>query len=241
MTYQPRTYRRYVRSKDLVSFRVTLIETDLFISADKDLKKEALSCIEKLRVVLHAYIKNHPGFEKSLKPVILKPKASLIIKDMARSGKACGVGPMAAVAGAVAEGVGRQLLKHCSQVIVENGGDIFISSKKPRIVGIYAGSSKFSKKIAIEISAEDTPCGICTSSGTVGHSLSFGKADCVVVLSKSTSLADAAATSICNKVKTGKDVDKAIRYGRGIKGINGILIAVDDTLGAWGNIKLVDI
>ena len=241
MTYQPRTYRRYTKSEDLVSFKVTLSETDLLISCDKDLSREAEDYTKRLREDLESYIRRHPAFKDSLRPVAADKNGPAIIRDMARSAKGAGVGPMAAVAGAVAEAVGRELLRSSSQVIVENGGDIFISSKRTRIVGIYAGKSRLSERIALEVAAEQTPCGVCTSSGTVGHSLSFGKADAVVVSSKSTSLADAAATSICNRVQTKDDIDSAISYGKKITGIGGILIITGDTFGAWGEIKLVDI
>lgn len=239
--YQPRTYRRYTKSKDLVSFKVIISETDLFISCDNDLSREAESSAIGLRADLEDYITRHPEFKSSLRPIAVDKDAPSIVKDMAQSARKAGVGPMAAVAGAIAEGVGRKLLRFCTQVIVENGGDIFISSKSPRLVGIYAGKSEFSRRIALEVAAEDTPCGVCTSSGSVGHSLSFGKADAVAVLSSSASLADAAATSICNKLQSRDDIDPAINYGRRIKGIKGIIIIMGEALGAWGRIKLVDI
>jgi len=186
---------------------------------------------------LHSYISNHPNFRESLQPIEVDPDAAAIIRDMAHSTKKVNVGPMAAVAGAIAESVGRSLLRFSNQVIVENGGDIFLSSKDTRIVGVYAGPSKFSEKMALEISPEQLPCGVCTSSGTVGHSLSFGKADAVVVISKSTSLADAAATAICNMVHKREDIDRAINYAKGVGGIDGVLVIIADTFGAWGSIK----
>ncbi|MFH1867368.1 MAG: UPF0280 family protein [Candidatus Omnitrophota bacterium] len=241
MTYEPRTYRRYTISEDLVSFRVTVFETDLFISSDRDLSDEAEAEINRLRRDIESYIKKNPDFKEALEPVALDKRAPLIVKDMIEFSSDAGVGPMAAVAGAIAEGVGKRLLEFSSQIIVENGGDIFISSKKPRIVGIYAGSSKLSKRIGLKVESDYTPCGVCTSSATVGHSLSFGKADAVTVLSKSASLADAAATSLCNRVQVKDDIEKTISYGKNIKGVDGIVIIFQDTLGVWGNIKLVDI
>ncbi|NQT95010.1 MAG: UPF0280 family protein [Candidatus Omnitrophica bacterium] len=239
--YEPRTYRSYTQSDDLVSFRVTVEETDLFVSCDKDLSREAEVSVLGLRQELEDYIKLHPGFKAAIEPLDSKASAPGIVKGMADAAKKTGVGPMAAVAGAFAERVGKDLLKQSSQVIVENGGDIFISSERPRLIGVYAGKSKFSEKIALNISPKDTPCGVCTSSATVGHSLSFGRADAAVVVSSSTLLADAAATSICNRVKEEGDIDKAINYAKGIDGIKGVFIIFDNTFGAWGRIKLVDI
>lgn len=240
MIYEPRTYRRYTRSEDLVSFRVRVSETDLFISCDRDFSREAREEVNRSREDIEAYIAKHPDFQKALTPVILEEPAPPIVKEMVESANKVGVGPMAAVAGAIAEGVGKKLLEVSPQVIVENGGDVFIASEKPRIIGIYAGDSKFSKKIGLEVEADSTPCGVCTSSGTVGHSFSFGKADAVVVLSKSASLADATATSLCNRVQAETDIEGAISYGKKIKGIEGIIVIFRDTLGVWGDIKLVD-
>jgi ApbE superfamily uncharacterized protein (UPF0280 family) len=239
--YEPRLYRGYTKSYDLASFEVVAAESDLFISADYDLRKEAQDYLKVIRKDLRDYIARFPEFQKTLEPIAVRKESPQIVKDMAAAAKMASVGPMAAVAGAVAEYIGKELLKLSNQVIVENGGDIFISSRQPRIIGIYAGRSQLSQKIAIEIGAGYTPCGVCTSSGTVGHSLSFGKADAACIVSKSAILADAVATAVGNIVQTKADIDKAISYGRRIKGVDGILIIAEDTLGAWGNIKLVDI
>ena len=109
--------------------------------------------------------------------------------------QAAGVGPMAAVAGALAEQVGQRLLKSTSEVIIENGGDIFIGARQILTVGVYAGGSPLSLKLGLRIDPAKGIRGICTSSGTVGHSLSFGKADAVCVLSDSCALADAGRNS----------------------------------------------
>lgn len=145
---------------------------------------------------------------------------------------------MAAVAGAIAEFVGKDLLDYTPEVIVENGGDIFVKTTRIRRIGIYAGNSPFTKKIAIEISPEKTPLGVCTSSGTVGHSLSLGKADAVVVLSPSTILADASATAIGNLIKDESDISSGIEFAKKIKGVKGVLIIKDDKMGIWGDIKI---
>jgi hypothetical protein len=146
---------------------------------------------------------------------------------------------MAAVAGAIAEAVGKDLLAHTIEVIVENGGDIFMKILRPRLVGVYAGESPFTGKIALEIRPEETPLGVCTSSGTVGHSLSLGAADAVIVVSSSTALADAAATAIGNRVSTVDDIDVAIGQAQTIDGLAGVVVIKEDRMGMWGNVKLV--
>jgi hypothetical protein len=148
---------------------------------------------------------------------------------------------MAAVAGAIAEAVGEDLLVCTPEVIVENGGDIFMKISQTRLIGVYAGESTFTGKIALEISPEGTPLGVCTSSGTVGHSLSFGTADAVIALSRSAALADAAATAIGNKVKAADDIDMAIEQAQAIEGLVGAVIIKDDKIGMWGNVKLVSL
>jgi hypothetical protein len=147
---------------------------------------------------------------------------------------------MAAVAGAFAEFVGRDLLKYSTEIIVENGGDIFLKTTKSRLVGVYAGEdSPLTGKVALKIEPADTPLGICTSSGTVGHSLSFGKSDAVIVLSPSAALADAAATAIGNLVKTETDIQKALDYARGVTGLVGAAVIINDKMGVWGKINLI--
>jgi ApbE superfamily uncharacterized protein (UPF0280 family) len=165
--------------------------------------------------------------------------APSIVKDMAEAARTVGVGPMAAVAGAIAEAVGVDLLVHTPEVIVENGGDIFMKLLKSRLIGVYAGESAITGKIALEISPEETPLGVCTSSGTVGHSLSLGAADAVIILSHSAALADAAATAIGNIIKSAEDIAVAIEKVQLINGVTGVVIIKGDKLGVWGKVKLV--
>lgn len=235
---EPRFYREYMQAADLVTFQVQVKETDLFVAAERNLYREALEAVLKYRNDLENFIQGSSFFKTSLAPFEVSDTAPLIVKEMALAAKKVNVGPMAAVAGAVAEFVGKDLLKYSEEVIVENGGDIFLKTLKPRKIAIYAGDSPLSNRIAIEIKPEQTPLGICTSAGTLGHSLSFGKADAVVVLSKSASLADAAATAIGNRVQEADDIEKGIVFAKGIKGISGVVIIKDDKIGIWGEIKI---
>ncbi len=237
--YEPRTYRHWVKDEDLVSFNVTVKETDLCIRAVCNLEMEALEAVIKYRTPLEEYIKGHPLFLHSLEPCPVEEDAPVIVRDMAQAAEKVGVGPMAAVAGAIAEAVGRDLLAHAPEVIVENGGDIFVRLSKTRLVGVYAGESPLTGKIALEIEPEDTPLGVCTSSGTVGHSLSFGGADAVIVISYWTALADAAATAIGNIVKSADDIATAIEQAQVIDGLTGVVVIKDDKMGVWGKVKLV--
>ncbi len=238
--YQTRTYRNWVQDQDLVSYSVVVNETDLYIRTFKNLKDIARGSVCRYRNQIENYIELHPEFAKSFKPLVMTGSCPDIVKDMVEASKKFDVGPMAAVAGAIAEFVGKDLLKFSDDVIIENGGDIFISGKKNRTVAIYAGNSPLSGKYGIEIKAEDTPLGICTSSGTVGHSFSFGKADAAVIVADSASIADAAATAICNMVLTKNDINQAMDYAKSSGQLKGVIIIKDDSMGIWGNIKLCE-
>lgn len=235
---EPKTYRYWVEGSDLVPFNVLVKETDLYIRASSNLKRKAHRLVLKYRQMLESYIEHHAIFLTSLEPISVAVDAPIIVKQMAEAAQQAGVGPMASVAGAIAEFVGRELLVFSPEVIVENGGDIYLKSSKKRIVGIYAGNSPLSGKTGLEIEGQETPLGICTSSGIVGHSLSFGKADAVTAVSTSAILADAAATAIGNRVGQASDIAGAIEFGSSIKGLKGIVIIKDANIGLWGKIKL---
>ncbi|MFA5147331.1 MAG: UPF0280 family protein [Candidatus Omnitrophota bacterium] len=238
--YKPRAYRKWVKSDDLVSFEVIEKETDLLISADRDLASQARESVLNYRGDIEEYIESDPSFYASLEPVDVKNGACGIIRTMADAARRAGVGPMAAIAGAIAEFVGKDLLRYSGQVIVENGGDIFIRTDRPRIAGIYAGEdSPFTGKLAVEIRTGEKGLGVCTSSGTVSHSLSFGRADAALIISENTALADAVATAAGNAVKSEEDIGRGVELARSIEGVRGVLILAGSKMGSWGEIKLV--
>jgi len=190
-------------------------------------------------VQIEEYIRIHPEFRTSLVPVSGDNLAPDIIKDMLEASSRAVVGPMASVAGAIAEHVGKDLLlEKNNNVMVENGGDIYLNVKNNVSIGIFAADSPMTGRIALSIDAKETPLGICTSSGTVGHSLSFGIADAVCIKSKSTALADAAATSVGNLIRKKSDVRKGLERAMSIPGVLGVLIITGDTLAVQGNMEL---
>jgi ApbE superfamily uncharacterized protein (UPF0280 family) len=237
--YEQRFYRHWIKDDDLVSFEVVVKQTDLYIRSRRNLKDKAIDSVLKHRGPLESYIGRHPLFLTTLDPYQAEAEAPAIVKEMARVSQLTGVGPMAAVAGAIAEAVGRDLLAFSPEVIVENGGDIFLKISKKRLVGVYAGQSSFTRKVALEVMPRETPLGVCTSSGTVGHSLSLGSADALVVLSPSTALADAAATALGNMVKAAGDIPQAIEKAQTIEGLRGVVVIVGDKMGVWGKVKIV--
>jgi uncharacterized protein len=237
--YEERTYREWIRHDDLVKIRIIEEETDLLISGTVDLTEQAQKSVSFYRKQLKDYIAKDRKFLIALEPIDIAQDAPEIVKDMANASRLAGVGPMAAVAGAIDEFVAKDLIPLSDQLIIENGGDNFIKSSVERTIGIFAGKSPFTGKLGLLIKPEQTPLGICTSSGTVGHSLSFGKADAVIILSKWTALADAVATATGNIVKTENDIQKGIDFARSIDGVEGVVIIVGSKIGFWGNINIV--
>ncbi len=234
--YKERIYRNSIKDRDLVSFQVREGESDLYIRANQNLRYYAQYFLSKFRREIEDYIKIYPLFKDTLLPYSQDINAPKIIRSMIEAASRCGVGPMAAVAGAVAEFIGKALLHYSTEIIVENGGDIFIKSKKTRKVNIFAGESILSERIILKINAQENWIGVCTSSGTIGPSLSFGTADAVTVISNSVLFSDAAATAIGNLIKTKKDIRKGLNYAQKIKGIKGIFIIKDDQVGIWGDV-----
>jgi uncharacterized protein len=237
--YQERTYRNRLSSHGLKTFQVVVRETDLYIAAHDDLTLFARDIVYRYRGHLEHYIKLHPEFLTSLVPLPEDAQAPEIVRIMLSVSAKASVGPMAAVAGALAEFVGRDLSVQSSEVIVENGGDIYLNCKREMLVGVFAGESPLSNKLTLKLDPRKMPLGICTSSGTVGPSLSFGRADAVCIISHSAALADAAASNIGNRIKTKKDIYLAIEMGSKIPGVIGILIIIEDRMGVWGDVELI--
>jgi ApbE superfamily uncharacterized protein (UPF0280 family) len=236
---EEKKYRNRVSAGDLVSFQVRVKETDLLIHAESDLSKPAREAVLRCRGYLEAYIGLNPDFVRALTPWEIEGPVPPIVREMVKAGQVAGVGPMAAVAGAISEQVGRELLEVSRGVIVENGGDIFLQTDEPAVVGVYAGGSPLSMRIGLRMHPGGRPMAVCTSSGTVGHSFSYGHADAVCVTASSCALADAAATAIGNRVDSRSDIQKGIEFGKKIPGLEGVVIIVEDRIGLWGRLELV--
>lgn len=234
-----RTYRRLMKNPHLAGYRVRVRESDLYIQSERASGERVREAILRYRAQIENHIASNPEFLTALAPIPVRGPAPRVIREMSRAASAAGVGPMAAVAGALAERVGRNLLAESREVLVENGGDIFVSYDRAFTLAIDAGDSPLSYKMGIRIEAAGSPLGICTSSGTVGHSFSYGKADAVCVVSSSCALADAAATAIANRVAVAADINDAIGFGKGIRGVRAIVIVVDERIGLWGEVSLV--
>lgn len=210
----------------------------MHIRARRDLRDKALAAVRRCRIALESYIRENPLFAVSLVPVSVEEEAPSLVREMALAAAKAGVGPMAAVAGAIAEAVGRELLPFSDEIIIENGGDVFLKTSKRRLVGLFAGESRLTGRIAFEIEPEDTPLSVCTSSRSVGHSLSFGKADAAVAFAPSAALADAVATAIANRVVSAEAISLALEFAENIPGLTGAVIVKDDNIGFCGKVRI---
>ncbi len=237
-----RFYRDWIDS-DLTRFEVKIKDTDCLFLAEKNLFGEAYKLVQAIRTDIEGFIRSRPDFMTALEPIKLSAEeysqAEPVIKSMIDASRKTGVGPMAAVAGAVAEHACRGLLSYTGEIIAENGGDIFIKTGKDRNLMLYAGDSPLSGKVGIRIKAWETPLGVATSSGRVGHSLSLGHANAVCVVSKDAALSDAAATAVCNKVTCAGDIEKALQFSKSIEGVLGCVVIYEDKLGSSGKIELI--
>lgn len=193
--------------------------------------------LKRLRAQLEIYIDSHPEFYHSFVPVVLKSHAPAIARTMAAAAAQVGVGPMAAVAGAFAQAAGeRALAAGYHDVIIENGGDIFLASDTEVYIGMYTGVNPLSGKLAFRIKPQLMPLSLCSSSGMMGHSTSLGACDLVTVASPNAALADAAATFGCNFVKAETDIQPALEAVIKIQGVSGALIVKGQKVGIIGEL-----
>ncbi|MCX7678416.1 MAG: UPF0280 family protein [Spirochaetes bacterium] len=223
------------------TFRVKVETSDLYIRAHCELFNEAKIVVEELREQLRTHIAMQPDFLSALSPIPRLEDVPEIIAIMYEASEKAKVGPMAAVAGAIAQCVGKKLLSKSNEIIVENGGDIWLHVNLPTTIGLYAGNSAFSSKIGLKVYPHQMPMGICTSSAKVGHSFSFGNADAVTICACDAALADAIATETCNRVKNENDIVHALNYALSIDGVCAAIIVLRDKIGIKGDVELVDI
>jgi uncharacterized protein len=239
------------------SFSASYKESDLWIGVDPPslspgMGDFAAGLVRRLRLELEVYIAQRPEFRTSLVPIAFDPQAPSVAAAMIAAGAAAGVGPMAAVAGAVAAFVGRALDAEfgCRELVVENGGDLWLKFEGTMEVAVFAGASPLSERVGVSIPAELSPLGLCTSSGTVGPSLSLGVADAAMAAARDigamgdigyvpgAALADAWATAVGNAVGEPEDIETALALAEGSEGILGLLVVAGERMGIRGRLPL---
>lgn len=240
-------YREFIDSKRWQSFEVKVETSDLLIRIGRNsshplnkMFEIAEKKVRELRKELRDHIKERKLFLSSLGPLKEINTGSHAISMMYRASKRAGVGPMAAVAGTIAQLVGNDLAEYTDEVIVENGGDTWMRLSDSAGISIYSGELYFKNRIAIRLEPGATPCGISTSSGKIGPSLSFSKADSATAISCNAALADAAATLLCNLAKSPDHIEEAVNRVSVIEGVKGLLVIYRDKMAVWGDIELFD-
>jgi len=196
-------------------------------------RQTVLSALKEYYSQVETYVQEHPEFQASLSPVAAYPQAPQIIQDMSAASFLSTIGPFSAVAGAIAHYVGMALLPQCRQLIIENGGDLFLKIDSPKRIGLYAGEGSWVNNLYIEAGPSSTPFGIAASSGTMGHSLSLGNADLVIVAAESAIIADTFVTILCNRIKTRQDIHPVMECYKANPVIRGIGICLDEEMYVW--------
>ncbi len=236
--YEQRFYREPVTSK----FRLELSykESDLLISSDKEINKDfAEEILIKYYLQIENHIKNNPSFLKSLSPLGRDPEAPAIIKEMIQASHLTGIGPFSSVAGAISLYLGKELLDLADEVIVENGGDIFLNLAQDKVLGVYSGQNYVPQILKLKIKKRNHSFGIASSSATIGYSLNFGAADLVTVMAKDALVADSFATSLSNRIKKEIDIHQTIEFAKGNDLIDAVVIAFSGKIFLWGDLELV--
>lgn len=233
-----RTYRA-AHNPDLISYQVMVEETDLWIAGSADLSASMADTVRELRAQLKTYIAIHPEFLTALTPLEADRHAPDIVRRMCRATAQCGVGPMAAVAGTVAQMVAERFVALSPDLLIENGGDTYLSSTCDRHIGLLSIPGQ-DMRLCVPVRADEFPCSFCASSARIGHSLSFGQADLVVTRSRDASLADAAATALANML-TGADAMETVLEQAGCWqdiGLDGVFAQCGERIGVRGRMEL---
>ena len=245
MEYKERSYRSRFSNDERRWFCVKFLESDLWIGVDSgsysaSMEADTYTMLVDLRRTMDAYLLMDPQYKAALTPYDAGLEAPNILKDMSCVSHKTGIGPMSAVAGAVALRVAEFLKSQfgVKEVIVENGGDIYAEAHSNMDIAVFAGQSPLSEKIGLHISAADFPLGICTSSGTVGPSLSLGRADAVMIVCKDVLLADSYATAMANRIKTVNDLQPVIDHIQNNPDILGAIVVKDDRMAICGQYEL---
>lgn len=243
-SFRQRSYRR-LPGLESCSFEVRVEESDLWISGlNSDIEPLAYDRLLHYRNLLSTFLLRHPEWRDSLVPVAAAeyPLAPPLAREMMSASEVVGVGPMAAVAGALAEAIGRDLVPLSPELVVENGGDIFLTGRSEYRLAVFAGTSPLSGRIGIKVKAPHTfSCGVCTSSAKVGHSISFGQADAVTIVAHNTALADAVATAMANLVQKKADLARVVEKALALDGVSGAVAVMGPDLAGGGDIELIDL
>ncbi len=236
-----RNYRtHYVNRNGEVSFQLVVEESDIQVVAQKNLVNPMLSLLRELRTHIKSWQILHGNFQTALMPLPVPEQAPEVVRRMYQGAMQAGVGPFATVAGTIAQMLAEGFADISPDLIVENGGDIYLYSQSPRVVALLA-DPKGGASLGLQLEVQDFPLALCASSATIGHSLSLGCGDLAVVRSRDGSLADAVATALGNRLKDAASVELAIEFAQSIDGVDGVFVQCNDAIGVWGNMVLTQV
>lgn len=249
-----RSYRAAPAHPEERRLHLVLAQSDLHIIHDLPprledalVREAALAALRAARGAVETAMALDPRFRASLAPLPQDsqgPAPPSLVRDMLAAGEACGVGPMAAVAGGVAEAVAWALREAGARnVLVENGGDLFCLGDRERVVGLLPHPD-LPAPLGLRLPPDRLPCAVCGSSGRLGHSLSFGQADLAAVLADSGTMADAAATALGNRLRQAEDIPEALAFIQALAAppdrlVRGAVVLCGGKLGAWGEVEFV--
>jgi uncharacterized protein len=242
--YEPRLYRDGLNRDRFRYFAAGYLETDLWLGVDKNSYDDTMptfvsDMVKRLRKQLNGYIERHPAFQSSMEPISATKTPPLVARRMIEAAREAGAGPMAAVAGAFSwyAATGLQRNYALNEIVVENGGDLYLDIQEPVNIAIHAGQSPLSGKLGLDVQPGESPLGVCTSSGTVGHSISYGKADAVMIACSDALLADAHATAWANRVQSADDIKPLLDEMATVPDIRAAAIIVDGKVGMSGRME----
>ena len=245
MEYRERSYRSRFSDDERRWFCVKFLESDLWIGVDNgsysaSMEADAYAMLVDLRRSMDAYLLMDPRYRAALTPYDAGVEAPVILKEMSKVSHKTGIGPMSAVAGAVALRVADYIKSvfGVKEVVVENGGDIYAHFHSDMDIAVFAGQSPLSEKVGLHIPATAFPLGICTSSGTVGPSLSLGQADAVMIVCRDVLLADSFATAMANRIRSALDLQPLMDRIADIPEILGAIAIKDDRMAVCGTFEL---
>jgi ApbE superfamily uncharacterized protein (UPF0280 family) len=214
-------------------------ETIVSVTADELYHSACMDSIMRSRADLERHILEDPFFKVTFEPYECAEASPEVVRRMSLAAARVGVGPMAAVAGTIAWLALEAMVKAgCRHGIIDNGGDIALINDRPVVVGIYAGGSPI-KGLGLEIEPRDTILGICTSSATVGPSISLGNCDAALIISEDVSLADAAATALGNRVVDKDSLASAFDFLKEVPGVTGALAMIGDGMATYGRLPKI--
>jgi ApbE superfamily uncharacterized protein (UPF0280 family) len=232
-------YRIRVARKAEFAWKVSYKYSDLFISSSRDISSFIPGKIIDFYSIIEKEIKENPDFEKSLVPLKSASCSNRLLAEMNEASRIFNVGPMAAVAGSLCEFISRDIQKDTRYLIIENGGDVFVKSNKDIVLSVFLKNNYFRNGLKLKIDKKLLPCGIASSSGTFGHSLSLGRCDIALVVARNAVIADAAATAFANSVKSKTDLEEAVNRMKDREGIFGLLAVKEEMLAIYGQISLI--